>query len=341
MNLRRFVRMGGVAAAVSTSDISRQFYTEWAMGDRYWWWLCAILVDPNDLIVEDEDGKLWRLPYTVGAHDVTFGDLAEVYVEYVDAVARHDTNLVALQAIITTRGDDKVAAAFTERPKDRPKTKEGDHVREYLEKLRAKFQLPADASDEDILKAVAEANPEVDPDADPAPDPSVDPAPGPAPDPNPSPAPAPVPSPQPSARAVTVDAEAFRELQEGARLGREAHNTLARGNDERFVDRAIASGKVPARTRASYLSQIARDRDQGTVDAKGVTETETYLTSLSENVVPVEQRALTPDDPTVDASGVNQDALDRFMSQHMPDVAAAKVAAIGNNGVRPRVMTDN
>lgn len=334
MNWKRFVRLraGEVDAAVSTSDISRQFYGEWASGDRYWWWLCAILVDPTDLIVEDDDGKLWRLPYTVGDRDVTFGELTEVYIEYVDAIARREQNTVALRAITDTRGDQRVAAVFNERPSLRPKTKEGDDVREYIEKLRAKYKLPASASDEDVLKAASEAP---DPDQAPAPpapgepaaddpDPDADPDPD---DPDPDPAPD-----QP--QALRVDGAALKKLQEDAALGRQAGELMLKNEREAGVDDAITKGKVPAMARASYLSQWEHDQKIG------ASVTKDYLAGLTENIIPVEQRAVTPQDQGErDGTQIDANAINGFLAQHMPDVAARKAAAL--SGDRPRVSNDH
>jgi hypothetical protein len=315
MNLKKLVRLRAEAvdAVVSTSDISRQFYGEWAQGDRYWWWLCAILVDPMDLIVEDDEGKLWRLAYTVGDREVTFGELTEVYIDYVDAIARREQNGAALKAITDTRGAEKVSAVYSERPSNRPKTKEGDDVREFLEKLRAKHGLPATATDEEILKAAAEAPDPEDPPADdpPADDPPADDPPAadpPADDP---------PAQQP--QAATVDAGALAQLQADAALGRKAGELMLKNEREAHVDDAIAKGKVPAASRPNLLAEAERDQKAGR------TTTFDYLAALTANVIPVEQRAVT--EPTneggtqIDASAVNS-----FLGRHMPDVAAKKAA---------------
>jgi len=334
MNWKKLVMLRSepaVDAAVSTSDISRQFYGEWAQGDRYWWWLCAILVDPTDLIVEDDDGKLWRVPYTVGDRDVTFGEPTEVYIDYVDAIARGEQNTVALRAITATRGDERVAAVYNERPATRPKTKEGDDVREHIEKLRAKYKLPASASDEDVLKAAAEA-PEGESDEPETPDTPATPETPETPEVPETPE---TPAEQPE--ALRVDAAAFAELQRQAALGAQAGTLMLKNEREAGVDDAISRGKIPAMARSSMLSQWEHDQKIG------ASTTKDYLAGLTENVIPVEQRAVVEPTGEGQQGAINASAVDAFLGQHLPDVAARKQAALAaaaNGSSHPRIMTD-
>jgi hypothetical protein len=68
--------------------VRRAFYRElntradaspWA-----WAWIHKIYRDPDELIVDRDDGTLYRVPFTVSGDQATFGEAQEVKVEYVD-----------------------------------------------------------------------------------------------------------------------------------------------------------------------------------------------------------------------------------------------------------------
>jgi hypothetical protein len=52
--------------------------------DRPSWWIRAIYLDPNELIVDDDEGTLYRVPFTVSGDKITFAEPVEVKIEYVD-----------------------------------------------------------------------------------------------------------------------------------------------------------------------------------------------------------------------------------------------------------------
>lgn len=77
-----------VAASISTEDIRLDWYA--ANPDREWWWIRDIMVDPTEVIVvDDETGSMFRVPFTVdeATGAVTWGTEQEVKVEYVTASA--------------------------------------------------------------------------------------------------------------------------------------------------------------------------------------------------------------------------------------------------------------
>jgi hypothetical protein len=82
---------------------------------------------------------------------------------------------------------------------------------------------------------------------------------------------------------ATVDAAAFRQLQEDARLGREAREQQIAARRKSKVTAAIQAGKVPPARRAAYEKLMAADEDGTT----------TLLAGLEENVIPVESRGKT------------------------------------------------
>jgi hypothetical protein len=73
------------AGAVTVDDVRRTYY---GSGVPMSMWITAIQMDPPQLIVADDaSDKVFRVPYTIKAGEVTFGDPVEVEVEYVDVKA--------------------------------------------------------------------------------------------------------------------------------------------------------------------------------------------------------------------------------------------------------------
>lgn len=76
------------AAAVNAQidvDSVLRGYREQKDGDQFWWWVRSMMMDPNELIVEDEDtGDLYRVPYELKGEEVTFSDPVPVKIKYVD-----------------------------------------------------------------------------------------------------------------------------------------------------------------------------------------------------------------------------------------------------------------
>lgn len=323
---RRKVMLNAVeASSVSTSDIERDFYNEWAIGDRYWWWVCLILVDPPEVIVNDGSDNLFRLAVTTADDgSVAFGEPVPVRIEFVDAMARQDSVSAVLAGIESARGE-KVAAKYTTRAESRQHV-EGDAMREYIAKLRAKLGLGDDVSDEQVLAAAAtalEATPEVPVEPGTPGVPEGDDVPNPTGDPDP----APTDPPDVPTGAVVVDASALASLQADAAAGREARNTQLRSEREGVVAAAIKAGKIPPRSRESYLSQMERD-------PKGTRE---FLGELAENVVPVSLRGQGDSQET--QTGGRSGDLDAWLTARMPDVAARKAGILAGTGAS-RIMTD-
>jgi hypothetical protein len=74
-------------ATTTTSDIQRAFY-EQLDHTQSWWWIRQVLVNPLQLVVDDDEGGLYLVDVTVDASDnVTYGEPQKVKVEYVAASA--------------------------------------------------------------------------------------------------------------------------------------------------------------------------------------------------------------------------------------------------------------
>lgn len=73
-----------VVGQVTVEDLRRQYY-ESLTGDQTWWWIRAIYLDPNELIVDDDEGSLYRVTFDINGDDISFADAKEVKVKYVNA----------------------------------------------------------------------------------------------------------------------------------------------------------------------------------------------------------------------------------------------------------------
>jgi hypothetical protein len=275
-----------VAASVEVADITRAYYE----GVGFEWWIRSVRLDPNELIVDnDDEGKLYRVPFEINGEEVTFGDPVEVKIRYEDVAAQ----LAATGAPL---------AVFASRAESRPGTSErkettvADKATDDLAPIREKLGLPADATQEDILKAL---------DSDPKPDPQEteeqeaeqeQPA-----------------EPAIAARkdgTVTVDAETWAQVQANARRGAETAKRLAERERDEVLDAAILAGKFPVSRRDHYLKAWKAD-PQGT---------QQLLAEMAPGLVPVEQRGS-------DNSGDVAASREMYPSNWLPDVAAKKEMA--------------
>lgn len=261
-----------VQAAVNMDDVRRQFYDEIAQGDQYWWWIKAVYLDPNELIVEDDDeGKVYRVPFGIKGEDVSFDDPTEVKVNYVDVNKKAAASIVA-QAVIASRGKRVAASVYTDRAESRAAAgKEGADVDPKL--LRQGLGLAEDATDADVATAIRENNlvAEQQPgDGDGGEGggeqaPATQPAPAqPATPPQPE-APAeggdggeggqtttaPAPE-QVAAQSVTVDRQAWEETRNAALAGQAAAVRQAQEDRDRHLDTAVAAGKIPPARKAAW-----------------------------------------------------------------------------------------
>jgi hypothetical protein len=84
------------AAKLSIDDqaVRQAYYDDFAQGDRFWWWLKAMFVNPSIIIAADEDtGKLYAVSWSASKDKVEFGEPVEVFMQYVET----DSGKVAAQ----------------------------------------------------------------------------------------------------------------------------------------------------------------------------------------------------------------------------------------------------
>jgi hypothetical protein len=149
-----------VTAQVDVDDVLRG-YRDAKSPDQFWWWVRSMYMDPNELIVEDEDnGDLYRVPFTVKGEDVEFSDPVPVKIKYVDkSKPKEDKQAARLRAMIAANMiEDRHPAAkqlvrFDNREEHDRMTIVASGVDPVA--LRNALGLDENASDEDVRSALA------------------------------------------------------------------------------------------------------------------------------------------------------------------------------------------
>lgn len=139
-----------INAAVQVDDVRRAYYE--SLGpESTWWWIRAIYLDPNELIVDDDQGGLYRVPFDVSEDGVTFDEPTEVQIQYVDVT----TSVSAAKNKVTV---------FASKEESRPETNQEDNPVTDFNVVRETLGMQ-DASDDEVLAKIKElkASAEVDP----------------------------------------------------------------------------------------------------------------------------------------------------------------------------------
>lgn len=149
-------RPAAVTAAVNVDDVRREYYDQLDGPGQTWWWIRSMYLDPNELIVDDDDGGLYRVGFTVDGDSVEFAEPQKVKVQYVNAAGKDGAK--APVALVASSGREVVS--YTDRvAAGRPDDKEHD-VKINVSDLRARLglseeQLPDSATEEQINAAIA------------------------------------------------------------------------------------------------------------------------------------------------------------------------------------------
>jgi len=236
-----------VAAGVTTEDIRRDYYETAPFSV----WIKEFELDPLQLITLDEaTGEYSRVPITLDNGSFTFGEPIPVEIEYVDL----PNGGTSTAAAAVTSGHNRIVYASREesRPKEDPKKAAPKPVtaKEAIEqvhgapikgresedmdsaKLREALGLSSDASDDDILAAIAAGRQSTDPAPEPTPEPATPPA-------------APVAA---GSGVVILDQSIVTEMQRQAQQGAAAFETMRKNERDSIIAAAIHDGKfAPAR----------------------------------------------------------------------------------------------
>lgn len=275
--------MSKVTAGVNIEDVRRSYY-EALDSTQSWWWVRAILLDPNELIVDDDQGHLYRVTFAVNGSEVTFEDPIEVKVEYVDVPE-------GSQSGAPTTASHREAAVFASRAESRPEQQEETQVAD-LNEVREALAMP-DATDEEVLARVAElkasseeGSPSEEPEGEPAGTNDDNNEGEGAEDKNGAPEPETQAGVQVPEGMRLIDEATLQELQTGAKQGVTAREVQVSEDRERMLAGAVKAGKFPPSRKEHYETMHK-------ADPKG---TEDLIASLAEGLVPVDERGTTPPD---------------------------------------------
>lgn len=324
-----------VTAAVGTDDLRKEFYNEFAQGDRYWWWIRQTFLDPELLIVDDDEGGLWAVEYSVAGDTVTFSEPEAIFTQYVytdsgqvAASAKDEDGLTPVfvyknrvtassgKAQFVVKPGSQAAAVYANvaesRPQDRNKEDESvgkpanaSTLTVERDAIIKRLGLPEDATDEDITTALA---------AEP------DPAPDPAPEDDPAPEPEDDEEDDEEGDDVTATRTVPKAEWDDTQRRLAAHDERERKREasrrDDVVSAAVKKGRI-ARARAQAW------RKKFDADPEG---TETLLTAsedkggLPENLVPVEEQGTSGGDDVTASTA--DDTQQGYYNTHFPELAS-------------------
>lgn len=322
-----------ITAQIEIDDVRRAFYEDAevlrAIGGYPW--IRSMQLAPNTLIVDDDNGELWRVPFEVEGDAVTFGDAEQVKIQYVTASQATNPEMRGLVVNMLTR-DQKVIASWDQRAASRPESTNQEDpgmTPEQIRLLRERLnltedQLPDNASQEQIdaaLRGEAQPDPgdgnqpnEGDPNENPGADPGVGNQPATPPAEGSPEAIAAARATLEAAGMVAVPAEGWQQVQANAAAGARVAEQTEQQRREGIIASAIQEGRIAPAQRANFRTMFERD-------AQGA---ETLLTAAVEkgglmpNTIPVTARGA---DPSVES--MNTEA---YPTSWLPELASKDAA---------------
>ena len=330
----------GVKAQVDVDVIRRGFY-EQLESDQFWWWIRSMYVDPNELIVEDEDtGDLYRVPFQTKGEGVTFDDPIAIKIKYVDKPAAQQPAKQEAAWDVPAVPKGRALVAYANRAESRPE-QEGSDVTIASDvdpvALRNSLGLADDASDEEVRTALASAGIITPPGqevggedatrapaaeqqgtaAEQGPNERDNTAPGGPSDPATA---QPTSTPEGESEAgaveppvaadgtVRLDRATYDGLVRNAQQGAQAFARQGREDRDRVITAAVNEGKIPP-------SRVEHWQRQWASDEEG---TRTLLTAaadkggLAAGLIPVTERGTTPTDESL--------TIEAYPAEWLPEI---------------------
>lgn len=311
-------------------------YREHKDADQFWWWIRSMMMDPDELIVEDEEhGELYRVPYEIKGDDVEFKDPIAVKIVYEDKPKKEQKEAasMALVATIHSMHPNVVDLATF---KSRKEYQMGAGIKGDMDPvaLRNALGLADDASDDDVKTALAsagfvakpgeEASTTTAPAAEStgssattqqqsgAPDNTAPSGPTDPAEQTATPAAASASPPVGADGIVRMDVDTYNRLMTGAAAGLAAHQRLNSGDRDGIISAAINAGKIAPARKEFWEKKWGVDEEEvrtlltATVDKGG----------LAPGLIPV-----SPTGTDLDAThGQGAGADDSYPAEWLPEV---------------------
>lgn len=315
-------------AQINVDDIRRRFHEKMRHLGREFWWVRAMQLSPDELIVDDDEGGLHRFGFSVNGDKIEFTDGVPVQVEYVTASQAQDPDARALATSIFVAGH-TVLASWSNRAESQSTTNEeaGTMNPEQIKLLRERLgltaeQLPDDATEEQVTAALTASSDAGDQTPDPDETSEEAPAEG---------TPAEETAPEAIAASaalpegyIAVPAQAWETVQANAAAGAQMATQAEGTRRDEIVASACREGRIAPAQRETFRRMFDTD-PQGT---------EVLLTAA------VAQGGIMPGTIPTAARGVDVAASEGateevYPSEWLPEVAARKAAgdfAITNAG---------
>ena len=240
-------------AQISVDDIRRSFYENWAVGDNFSFWIREMFQDPNELIVDDDQGTLYSMTYEVNGEEVEFSEPEPRKIQYVAATVSSDSPDPLLAGAS--------AAVYASRADSRPDdiNDKEDPVK-LSDEQRERLGLSPDSSDEEVQEAFDRflASSETPPD-----DGSDDDGDDGDDEVGEDDKEGKVEKTETAAASddgtVKVDRETLSELERGAKAGLAAEARQVEAEKKSTLDGAVAAGKIPPARREHWEKQYDAD----------------------------------------------------------------------------------
>src|SRR5882672_715085 len=342
---------GVTKATVNVEDVRRAYYDKLDEQGNFAWWVKAVLLDPTQLVVEDEwEGNLYIVDFSISDSSIEFSDPKPVQIEYVEKQEK----VAAAHAFVAgfSHSGREVLAHYKSATEAGREVKLSNHgtegggmTDEQRKELADKLGLPETATEEEVNAKLAEdalaattstaaENPGT---GDGAKGGSTQVA----------------ATPDEGQPAVTtpgtgggstaaealmsgtvqVDAEQWKQMQNDAKMGREARTTQLAAEDTSVLTKALGEGRFPPARLAHWKTMLENDREGTMV----LLTAEPDKGGLAPGLVPVGQQ---------NGHGGNGDGTDfatgeAYPQEWFPEVAARKtrLAAEAARGGR-RVYTE-
>jgi len=355
-----FKKSTEVAATANMDDVRRAFYNEYVTQETFWWWICAMLVDPNTLVVEDdEDGQLYLIPFeTDGDGNVSFGDPEPVRIDYIPD-NRESRKAAASHVAATLEVGRQVAASWSKREDSVLPTTTASGGAMDPKQIRERLGLSEDATDEQVQESLRELNEAAGAPAAEGGGASVVPG--------TTVTPAGTGLPEPTAEVtqegataeddpnnvaqaagaipkgmVLIDEATLNTLKVGASAAIEIKGANEKTRRESIVSAAIGDGRIAPAARDHWLSALE------TADKVGDKATAAALEAMPKGLIPVELRELGNGGgggPEGDVNaGLSLEQVGGWSEQLFPEVREARererAAAAGQALGRHRVTAD-